>query len=153
MASARQLLFDKVTDILAEIRKANGYQTQPLVCANHNEALQATEHAALWVTIGVETFDEQAIAGRHQGTVALAVNGIVRQVGRALTSDLEALLQDVRNAVQAYSTTESTGYSATTGAAFMGFGECETDEGLLAEKGEAFFRQTLTFAYNAGPTW
>lgn len=149
MASARQLLFDKVTDILAEIRKANGYQTQPLICANHNEALQALEHAALWVTIGVETFDEQAIAGRHQGTVTLAVNGIVRQVGRALTSDLEALLQDVRNAIQASATT----YQSTTGAAFIGLGECETDEGLLAEKGEAFFRQTLTFAYNAGPTW
>ncbi|RLA17027.1 MAG: hypothetical protein DRQ62_15410 [Gammaproteobacteria bacterium] len=42
---------------------------------------------------------------------------------------------------------------STIGATMSGYDTCETDEGILAADGMAFFTQGVVFTYNAGPTW
>jgi hypothetical protein len=150
-SSTRHQIIESVKSRLNTISLANGYNTQPAVVADYEQAKNGTEQFAVYVNVGDESFPEAAIGNRFLCEIEVLVFGLVRRddTGNPLLTDTDALLQDIRNAMMAYRAS----FQSDCGGAFKTFGTCETDEGALSQVDRAFFVQPLMFMYNAGTTF
>ena len=147
----RWLILKTVMAQLAKIRRAEGYNLQPLVSMEADEAVawyEADGTAALWVQPGDEVMEIEGPAGLHHCSLEIVVNGYVTRVDGELNKRRESLLQDVRfclaNTVAEVRT--------QSGAGFLTFGDCENDEGLLTEVNRAWFAQPVVYQYPQGAT-
>lgn len=145
----RLATYNELMDRLRGITRAAGYNTQPRICDDQPTAEKSTATVSIWVTAGPEEFGEPKILGGGQPSVlTLQIHAYIRKTTN-LTITLEEALQDVRNACQANYET----WKTKAGVTMTGFDTCETDEGILAYDGRAFFTQPVVYIYNAGPTW
>lgn len=147
--SIREQAYDALVSQLREITAANGYNTQPRICADYDEAFLTRERLRVWVELGQEMFNPQGITGRFEVSCEFIINGAVFKGDVPLTVESMQLVQDIRNAVCSARTT----YQGSTGAAFKGFDALATDEGELAVGGLTQFKQPVVFVYIAGPNW
>lgn len=148
--STRQKIRDEVETRLKAITTANGYNTNYKVYDSVTGAKASIAPVACWVTYGDEEggIGELTMLGGHPNVVLVQVHCYLRRKTNIITLQEQAL-QDLRNKMQ----TSLKAWKSTTGATMSGYDTCETDEGILAADGMAFFTQGMAFTYNAGPTW
>jgi hypothetical protein len=148
--SVRLDVYQAVMTRLATITTGNGYNLSPKICLTQPAAETSTDKVSLFVTFGDEQFEPLGATG---GGVACAfyisVHGYIRQLKDSdRITVTEQAIQDVRNCMMA----NYTGWRSA-GATLVSPDVCETDEGILAYDGLAFFTQPFLFTYNGGPTW
>ncbi|HUU96858.1 MAG TPA: hypothetical protein VM487_14055 [Phycisphaerae bacterium] len=148
--NTRNMLYLKLVALLKTITHANGYNTQPRICDDQEEADSAQEQHTVWVKVADEAMDDSTLGGHWHCVCDFVVFGLVRQDESDLTTDTNALLQDIRTVITAYRASFPT---TCNGASMAGFDTCETDQGALASAGKSFFVQPVAFEYVAGPTW
>ena len=147
--SVRDNIYVTMRQVFDEITIANGYNSQPRVCESWSEATAAQETASLWIILGAERFGEMELSGRQECAVEYLVYGMVKKDEGDMQRASNALLSDVRNVLS----NQRQMLHDTTGAVFVGYDDCETDEGQLAEIGRIIFIQPVVFKYVAGNGW
>ena len=147
--NTRHLVLAGVETALKSINALTGYNHTPQVCEDYETARESVSSTALYVKVGREIFGDAAVSGRQEASLEVLVFGLVKKTNATINADLNGLIQDVRNALAGARST----IHGNTGATFMGFDECETDEGVLSQDGKGFFVQPVTYLYVAGSTW
>ena len=148
--SVRQAIRAELATRLAAITTGNGYQTTYTVFENQPAAEASIAQVAAWITYGDEEGDLGSVTmgGGQANVFVIQVHAYLRKSSALITLQ-ENALQDLRNKMH----TDFKLWKTTHGATMSGYDTCETDEGVLAFDGMAFFTQGLAFTYNAGPTW
>ena len=134
---------------LRGIVQADGYSTQPRICESWDEATNAQEACCLWVVLGSERFGEMEVSGRQTCAVEYQIYALVKKGHGDIQQEANALLQDVRNILS----TNRAKINQETGAVFLGFDDCDTDEGQLSAAGRVVWVQPVVFTYIAGNSW
>lgn len=156
--STRQRVWSRVVSLIDGIaagQELSGYtyETTPVIRGDMAAAFDASDEVAVWVDYGPELFDNEEFqlgAGGHKVALQIDVNILVRKrAGTTLLTEANNALQDIRNILNFSPST----WETATGASFVGFEECTTDEGTLSFDGMVLFTQPVVFMYSAGPTW
>jgi len=148
-SSIRHKIYLLMQRVFSGITIAGGYNTQPRVCAGWQEANNCEEECALYVVLGPERFGETELGGRQHVSVEYQVYALIKAKEESLNQLGNGLLQDVRNALVSYRSE----INEQVGAVFVGFDDCDTDEGQLSSIGRLVWVQPVVFAYNAGAEW
>ena len=146
----RQLVVDGVYDILDSLHKGKGYNTQPFVTKDPREIQGREEDFMLLVMPAEEPASDTGMGGCHKMDLTVDVYGYAQTKDGNPVTRLNLLLQDVRNAICGNVGNLST--AAGTGLAFR-LGDLETDNGIMAQDGQAAFVQSTHFVYKNGATW
>jgi hypothetical protein len=146
----RQTLVDGMFALLKGIRTGKGFNTQPYVTDDPREVQGREEAFILLVMPSNETVGEVGIGGVHEMELEIALYGYAQTKEGNPVTRLNLLLQDVRNML-----CKNVGVlsdDADRGLAFR-LGDLETDEGILAQSGQAAFVQTTHLVYKNGRNW
>ena len=146
----RELFWQAVSNVCAEITIANGYNTQPFVTNDPREAQSAEEAFVVLVTQGIESIIEVAVGGCMSVDLQIEVYGYAMSKDTNPTIQLNKLIQDVRNSL---ATNLGRICDFTEAGTALSFGDLETDSGVLAMDGMAAFALPVHFTYKAGPVW
>lgn len=146
----RQLLVDGVYDILDGLSLGKGNNTQPFLTKDPREIQGREEDYLLLVMPSTESVVEVGIGGFHEMELVVDIYGYAQTKDGNPVTRLNLLLQDVRNVVAKNIGNLST--VANKGLAFR-FGDLETDEGIMAQDGQAAFVQSTHFVYKNGDNW
>lgn len=147
--SIRDRVYVYMQQVLGNIILANGYNTQPRICVDHDEAMNAQETCCLWVIVGSERFGEMEVSGRQTCAVEYQIYGLIKKDHGDMQRTANAMLQDVRNLLSR----ERRQINQDVGAVFVGFDDCDSDEGELAAAGRVVWVQPVVFSYIAGDSW
>ena len=156
--STRQKIRTEVETRLKAITTANGYNTNYKVYDNVMGAEASIAPVACWVTFGNEEggIEQLTMLGGQPNVLLVQVHCYLRKKSDIITLQEQAL-QDLRNKMQTdlkkWKAAAGGADGSTIGATMSGYDTCETDEGILAADGMAFFTQGMVYTYNAGPTW
>jgi hypothetical protein len=146
----RQNLVDGVMGLVSGIRTGKGFNTQPFVTQDPREVHGREEAYILLVMPSTETVNEVGVGGSHEMELIIDLYGYAQVKEGNPVTRLNLLLQDVRNMLGQNIGTLSD--DVDRGLAFR-LGDLETDEGILAQGGQAAFVQSAHFVYNNGSNW
>jgi hypothetical protein len=146
----RQNLVDSVVKLLKGIGRDGAYNTLPYVTQDPREVVGRQEAFILLVMPSGETVVEVEISGRLEMEMVIDVYGYAQTKSGNPVKSLNLLLQDVRNML--HQNVDKISDDADRGLAFR-LGDLETDEGILAQDGQAAFVQSTHFVYKNGSTW
>lgn len=146
----RQNLVDTTVSLLKDIKTGLGYNTSPFVTQDPREVQGREEPFILLVMPAGEVVNEVGIGGCHSMELTIDVFGYAQTNEGNPVNRLNLLLQDVRNML--HQNVSNISDDADRGLAFR-LGDLETDEGILAQSGQAAFVQSAHFVYKNGSTW
>jgi len=146
----RQNLVDGVMKLVSGIRTGKGYNTQPFVTQDPNEVRGREEAFIILVMPASEAVNEVGIGGCHEMELTIDLYGYAQTKDGNPVTRLNLLLQDVRNMLA--QNVGALSDVSDRGLAFR-FGDLETDEGILAQDGQAAFIQSAHFVYKNGSNW
>ena len=146
----RQNLVDGLVSLMKDIKTGLGYNTSPFITQDPRELNGREESFMILVMPGSESVVEVGIGGCHEMELIIDLYGYALTKQGNPVNRLNLLLQDVRNMLAQNVGTLSD--DADRGLAFR-LGDLETDEGMLAQSGQAAFVQSTHFVYKNGSTW
>jgi len=139
---------------LGTIQIAAGYNTNPVVTEDYRHPDRGLQ--IIWVDSGTEVFESQGISQISQCALTILITGLVHVGPDSDEESLDALLQDIRSCIAAHVTGIADDINDGVGGnvqPMLTWGQCDTDQGILREEGEAMVIQPLIITYLNGPEW